>query len=337
MILQPDYTEKENYKIMIKDSTELLAEENSRLQKEMEMMRIMMGELEQTNGNLISATWRERDLKKQLKQAMDDLQNSKNLIEIQSKKISESINYSRRIQNAILPNEDLIKIDLPESFILYKPKDIVSGDFPYYYKDGSNIYLAAVDCTGHGVPGAMLSLIGYLTLTDVINNSKETNSAGVLTELHSKIVKTLKQDILTTEATDGMDIALCKINLATNKLQFSGAHRPLILIRDGQLTEYKAARLPIGGNQYKKNTTGYINHEIDIKNGDSIFFYSDGYQDQFGGPKKTKYSSSGIQKFLLENHHQGMNNLKESLNEEFSNWKGSEKQIDDILFIGVKF
>lgn len=306
------------------------------IKKENDFNKINITELSATNEHLISATWRERDLKKLLKITMEGLENSKNLIEKQNKKISESINYSRKIQNAILPNEELIQHYLPESFILYKPKDVVSGDFPYYYKEANSIYLAAVDCTGHGVPGAMLSLIGFLTLTDIINSPVEKSPAEILTGLHSKIVKTLKQDVPTNDASDGMDIALCKIDLRAKKLQFSGAHRPLFFFRDGQLLEYKAARLPIGGNQYKTKTI-FQNHEIDIKKGDSFFIFSDGYQDQFGGPYNKKYSSLSIQNFLIANYNLPMEELKERLTNEFMEWKGEEKQIDDILFIGVKF
>jgi serine phosphatase RsbU (regulator of sigma subunit) len=321
--------------VKLKETKVKFQRESNALKEKMEVQSIMMTELEQTNSNLISATWRERDLKKILANTLSELEKSKDLIEKQNKKISESINYSRRIQNVILPDEEVIKKDLEKSFILYIPKDVVSGDFPFYLKDGEHIYLAAVDCTGHGVPGAMLSLIGNLTLKDILNDPGEKKTSCILSELHSKIVKTLKQDIEGNDTSDGMDIALCAINLADKKLRFSGAHRPLFHLRNGELLEYKGSRLPIGGTQYKKQIS-YADHEIDFVSGDSFFIFSDGFPDQFGGPGKEKYGPVRIQNYLLANQNLSMDELKEGLRDEFMKWKGDEKQMDDILFMGFK-
>ena len=321
--------------LKLKESKVKFQKESSVLKEKIEVQSIMMAELEQTNSNLISATWRERDLKKILANTLAELEKSKSLIEKQNKKISESINYSRRIQNVILPDDDIIKNDLPQSFILYSPKDVVSGDFPFYYKSGNIIYLAAVDCTGHGVPGAMLSLIGNLTLNDIINDSEDQAPCEILKKLHSRIVKTLKQDIKGNDTSDGMDIALCAIDLVKGKVRFSGAHRPLFHIRSNKLVEYKGTRLPIGGTQYKKEIV-YADHVIDIQQGDRFFIFSDGYPDQFGGPSKLKFGPARIQDYLLANQHLSMDELKEGLRKEFMDWKGEEKQMDDILFIGFK-
>lgn len=313
-----------------------ILEELETIKQENEFNKLNITELSATNEHLISATWRERDLKKQLKEAVETVQASKNLVDKQSKKISESINYSRKIQNVILPDENSIKNTLSESFVLYIPKDVVSGDFPYYYENENLIFLAAVDCTGHGVPGAMLSLMGSLALNEIINNNIEDQSPGtILKSLHYKIVKTLKQDVKGNDASDGMDIALCVMDLEKNILRFAGAHRPLYQIRNNKLQEYKGTRLPIGGKQYRKEIS-YLEYEIEIQPGDSFFIFSDGYQDQFGGPVNEKYSPSRIQKYLLSNHHLSMDELKEGLNTEFVDWKGNEKQMDDILFMGFK-
>jgi len=306
------------------------------LKKKSEIQGIMLAELEQTNNNLISATWRERNLKAQLKQAMDDLQQSKELIELQNKKISESINYSRRIQNVILPDEQLIREELPESFIYYKPKDVVSGDFPFYLKKGDDIFIAAVDCTGHGVPGAMLSLIAYLTLTDIINDPDINNTSDILKQLHSKIVITLKQNVPDNDASDGMDIALCRINKANNVLCFSGAHRPLYLVRNNEITEYKGSKFPIGGTQYRKEYI-YEKHQVILQSGDSFYMCSDGFPDQFGGENYSKYGATQLKEVILKNNHKPMGEIKETLKNEFINWKGEKKQLDDILFMGLRF
>lgn len=306
------------------------------IKKENEFNKINISELSSTNEHLISATWRERDLKKQLKEAMEDLQNSKNLIEKQSKKISESINYSRRIQNVILPDENIVKNDLKESFILYIPKDIISGDFPFYYKNDNAIYLAAVDCTGHGVPGAMLSLIGNLALNDIVSDPENRIPSSVLKKLNSTIIKILKQDIEGNDTSDGMDIALCVIDLKDNILRYSGAHRPLYRISGNNFFEYKGTRLPIGGRQYKKEIL-YIEYEIDILPGDQFYIFSDGFPDQFGGSLKKKYGYLRIQNYLLDNRHLSMDAIKEGLKKEFMYWRAEDKQMDDILFIGFKF
>lgn len=319
-----------------RDVKKKLTEELDKLSKENEFNKININELTSTNEHLIAATWRERDLKKQLKEAMDEVTKSKQLIEAQNKKISESINYSRRIQNVILPDEELIKKDLKQSFILYIPKDVVSGDFPFYYKDNHAIYLAAIDCTGHGVPGAMLSLIGNLILNDILNDPWKKVPSEILEKLHSKIVKTLKQDIKGNDTSDGMDIALCVIDYKENVVRYSGAHRPMYHIRNNELVEYKGTRLPIGGTQYKKEIK-YIDHEIEIMPDDLFFIFSDGFPDQFGGSLNEKYGPIRIQNYLLANRHLSMDELKEGLRMEFLEWKGEYKQTDDILFIGFKF
>ncbi len=312
-----------------------LTEENNCLKKEIENMKIMMNELEQTNSNLISATWRERELKKILTNTLSELEKSKSVIEKQNKKISESINYSKRIQDVILADENSVRSILPQSFILYIPKDIVSGDFPFFYQDGNVCHLAAVDCTGHGVPGAMLSLIGHLILNDILSKGGKKKTSEVLCLMHSMIVKTLKQNIEGNDASDGMDIAMCEISPGENKVRFAGAHRPLYQIRNNELLEYSGSRLPIGGTQYKKKTT-YTDYEIDVQPNDLFLIFSDGFQDQFGGPENEKYGSLRLQNYLFENRHFSIDELKNGLRNEFLTWKGDGKQMDDILFIGFK-
>lgn len=250
--------------------------------------------------------------------------------------ISESINYSKRIQNAIIPSLVDIQKDLQETFMFYKPKDIVSGDFPYYHKKENYAYYAAVDCTGHGVPGAMMSLIGHLLLNDILNDDRILSSAEVLKELHSAIVKTLKQTSEDSSTADGMDIALCRIDLTTNNIQYAGANRPLYHVSNGELIQYKGDKFPIGGNQYR-GTNSYTNHEVEIMEGDAVFFFSDGYQDQFGGPKDKKYGPKRIRIDILDNVDRSSTELKKLFEENYLNWMGKAKQIDDVLLIGIKF
>ena len=218
---------------------------------------------------------------------------SRKLIELEiqtkNKKITESINYAKRIQGAILPNNRVINQVLPESFIMYKAKDVVSGDFPWFMPMGDELYIAAVDCTGHGVPGALISLIGYFLLNDIVRSRKITDPGVILDQLDEGVTQTLRQDRDDSQTKDGMDIALCKINLAKGEVEYAGAHRPLYTITSkGELDEIKGNKFPIGGGIYK-NQTKFTNTKIKVNKGDSIYFCSDGFPDQFGGPDNRKF------------------------------------------------
>jgi PAS domain S-box-containing protein len=257
--------------------------------------------------------------------------------EIQEKnqKITESINYAERIQRAILTNEQSIYKAFPDSFILFKPRDLVSGDFPWTFQKGDDIYVAVVDCTGHGVPGALMSLIGHFILNECVNSDTIDSPGTLLDKLHKGINRTLKQEE-NEESRDGMDVAICKINMKTNELQYAGAHRPLIHIRNGQLTEIKGDKYPIGGVQYK-NRNPFTNHTLNIEFGDSIYFYSDGFPDQIGGPAKKKFMSEKIKNILLDNDQKDIKEIYNTLGSSFDEWKGGNKQIDDVLMIGIRF
>lgn len=261
-------------------------------------------------------------------------------LEIQDKnrKIEDSINYAERIQSSILPDTDLIRIYLPKSFIFYIPRDVVSGDFPWFFKRGDDIYIAAVDCTGHGVPGALLSFIGYFSLNGIVDHERKMTASEILDQLHFGVRKTLKQDMEDAEARDGMDIAFCKINHNDKEVQFSGAHRPLYLIRNGELIEYKGDRKAIGGIPHrKKEEQNFTNHVINYVRGDRIFFFSDGLTDQLGGEEGKKYSPKRVRELILENKDLTMEKLNAYFVEDFEKWKGNYKQIDDVLLIGIEF
>lgn len=300
------------------------------LKKQLEMSQQAIKELEETNAHLVTATWRERELKQ-------ELQTTKALVEEQNKKILDSINYARRIQQAIIPRNELLDELLGEHFVFYKPKDVVSGDFPWVYELKNHVYVAAVDCTGHGVPGAMMSLIGFLLLNDVVHHEEKVKEPNeVLRELHEGVVRTLKQDDPNNKAADGMDIALVRINKETGEIAYSGAHRPLYHLHNGELTEYKGSKFPIGGNQYGGKNS-YENHSFKVNKGDSIYFFSDGLPDQFGGPEKLKYGPKRIRRQITENTDKSMQELNEFFNESFYDWMGDMKQIDDVLLLGIKF
>jgi serine phosphatase RsbU (regulator of sigma subunit) len=203
---------------------------------------------------------------------------------------------------------------------------------------GDDVYIAAVDCTGHGVPGALLSLIGYFILTEIVKSRKITEPGKILDLLDEGVTQTLKQDLASSETKDGMDIALCKINLKKNVVEFAGAHRPLYKIGNDGFEEFKGNKFPIGGG-ISRNQTEFTNYKFDVKPGDSIFFSSDGYPDQFGGPDKNrKLSPARVKDLIIQNKdNANMDNLCSEFDKLFEDWRGEEKQIDDVLLIGVRF
>lgn len=310
-------------------------EENKTLKEKIEMQKIMLDELEQTNNNLISATWRERDLKKKLSDTLDELNKTKDIVETQNKRITESINYARKIQLAINPTEADLKKHFADSFIFYLPKDVISGDFPWLFTIGEYIYLAAVDCTGHGVPGAMMSMIGNLLLNDIANDGHVLLPSEILKSLHNSVVDTLKQNLSDSNSNDGMDIGLLRINKGTNEVVYSGAHRPLFLRRSNEIEVFKGDSFPIGGMHYK-GLNNYTDHFFKYNQNDSLFLFTDGFPDQIGGLEKRKLMAKNL-KLFFENSTLSMADLKMQLHNYFMDWKGSNKQIDDVLVLGINF
>ncbi len=254
-----------------------------------------------------------------------------------NKAITESINYAYRIQTAILPDYKDIRDSLPKSFMFYKPRDVVSGDFPWYYRNADDIFIAVVDCTGHGVPGALLSFIGYFILNNIVEHNAELCAGKICDLLHDGVRKTLKQDSGDANARDGMDIAFCKINFNKMKLEYAGAHRPLYQVRGDELVEYKGNRKAIGGIPHlKKVEKDFENYEIDLKEGDKYFFFSDGFPDQIGGEGMRKYQAQQIRELIMSHNDYTMPAFQALFKKEFNRWKGDHKQIDDVLLIGIE-
>jgi len=259
-------------------------------------------------------------------------------IQDKNRKIEDSINYAQRIQSSILPDIRTVREVLPKSFIYYKPRDVVSGDFPWFFRRGDDIFIAAVDCTGHGVPGALLSFVGYFLLNHIVDHDRNLSAAEICDLLHFGVRKTLKQENEEAEARDGMDIAFCKINPSGREIQYAGAHRPLYLLRRGELLEYKGDRKAIGGIPHrKKEEECFTNYSIRYQPGDKFFFFSDGLPDQLGGFEGKKYSPKRIRDLILENKDLPIEKYSNLFTEDFENWKGEGKQIDDVLLIGVEF
>lgn len=265
------------------------------------------------------------------KSAETELQ--KKIIEEKNKDITDSIHYAKQIQSALLRDEEHTSMHLPEHFILFMPKDIVSGDFYWGAEKQEYWYFAAVDCTGHGVPGAIMSMLSISFLNDIISSKELLSPAEILNRLRDKVIKELRQTGEEGGSKDGMDISLCRLNLKTNELQWAGANNALNLIRNGKLEEIKADKQPIG---YYPESRPFNNNEIQLQKGDSIYIYSDGYADQFGGPKGKKFKYKQLEDLILVNNHLLMNDQKEIFKKNFLQWKGSLEQVDDVCLFGVR-
>lgn len=263
-----------------------------------------------------------------------ELKEAYDKIEDINKDLTASINYASRIQRAILPEVKEISGLADNIFVLLIPKDIVSGDFYWFSQVNNKLVVAAVDCTGHGVPGALMSMLGNSYLDEIINNREITDPARILDELTKEVRSALRQKGERQESKDGMDIALCVIDKKQNVLKYSGAYNNLYLVRKNVLTEYNADRMPIG--YYDDLEKRFSNHEIATKPGDLIYMFSDGFADQFGGPNIKKFKSAQFKELILKIHRKPMKDQKKLLESRFLEWKGSSEQTDDVLVIGLK-
>lgn len=282
---------------------------------------------------LIGKSYREkRKINLGLERKNTEISLQKSLIEEKNVQITDSIDYAKSIQQAVLPSEALIKKTFPESFIYFSPKDIVSGDFYWLYEKNEQALFAVVDCTGHGVPGAFMSVMAYNMLEGLVAQDDLLQPASILNRLNTAVLQNLGQESTTASAKYGMDISLISFDRATRKLQFAGAHNPLLLISpNGRVTEYKADKTTIGMAQQK-----FTNHEILPEPGDMLYMFTDGYADQKGGPENRKYFFSEFRKLLLTLGQLDPAMQKVKLENVFNSWRGEKDQIDDILIVGIK-
>ncbi len=251
-------------------------------------------------------------------------------LEEKNNEILDSIKYAKRIQSAILPPNHIIEKHLPNSFVLYKPKDIVAGDFYWLEEKNGKVVFAAADCTGHGVPGAMVSVVCNNALNRAVREHNLVKPSMILDKAREIVIQEFEKS--DEEVQDGMDIALCAIE--NNKLEYAGANNPLWIIRKNEIIEIKADKQPIG--KYD-NASPYSNHEVTLENGDCIYIFSDGYVDQFGGEKGKKFRAKALRELLLRIQKEPLNQQKIILDETFEEWRGSLEQVDDVCMIGLKF
>ena len=272
------------------------------------------------------------------------LQKSKMEVEEKNREIVDSINYAKRIQDALIPPAKKMKQILPNSFVLFKPKDIVSGDF--YWATSTNtttnsdkdkeqlVLFSAADCTGHGVPGAMVSVIGLKLFNQSVKQAEVNTPAQALDFLDKEIYNTVNlHSDEDNVIRDGMDLALCAVNYSTMKLHFAGANNPVYIIRNKELHEIKGDKKAIGSYAAE---TPFSDNEYQLEKGDMVYVFTDGYADQFGGPKGKKLKYSVFKELLIENSHLEVDTQKEILEEYFENWRGNLEQLDDVCVIGVR-
>ncbi len=255
-------------------------------------------------------------------------------IEQQRLNITDSIQYASRIQNALmLPSEEMEKM-LPYHFVLNKPKDIVSGDYYWVSQKDRRLIIAVADCTGHGVPGAFMSIMGINFLNEIVNKAEEPKANEILDELRAHLIKSLGQTGQRDEARDGMEMALCVIDIDRGRLQFSGAFRPMYLISDGELKVVNGDRMPIG--IYNEELLPFTSKELSFKENDLIYLFTDGYVDQIGGLDRKTFKSKKFKELLKEVCHKPMQEQRAILREEHEIWRSGQEQIDDILILGAK-
>ncbi len=257
----------------------------------------------------------------------------KELLKLQHFHIFESLTYARKIQRAVLPSINIIKEHTKDHFIIYLPKEKVSGDFYYFMKKNDMLIVAVADSTGHGIPGGFMSMLGITILEEVINRESTRNAAEILNAFRERIITSLEQGSSRTITYDGFDISLCIINTKTKRLNYAGANLPLLIIRNKEFKYYSPDNMPIGTFI---SMSDFNNQYFDLKENDLIYMFTDGLIDQFGGPNNKKFTLNKLQEILLINTNKKLSVQKEQIKKEFRNWRGKQKKTDDVLIIGLK-
>ena len=303
-----------------------------------EQLKIMLAEKEQLeiqkkeNTEKVKALWEQSTAIHKEKERINKL---KVEIEQKHKEIIDSVNYAKKIQEAILPDTEIIFSHLPHSFILYKPRDIVSGDFYWFARNNNISIIAAVDCTGHGVPGAFMSMIGNTLLNKIVMEKDIIDPGQILSELNHEVNVALKQDRSASESRDGMDVAICAVDYEKLELKYAGANRPLYFIKNNAVEETRASKFPIGGLAHDAPKI-FETHSFSIQPFDTFYISTDGYADQFGGGSGKKLMAKKFKDLLLSMQNKKMSEQRIFLNDFIDDWKKNSEQTDDILVIGIR-
>ncbi len=311
--------EKEILEQKVKERTKTIEEQKEVLKKQRDDLEIYNKEILQQ--------------KEEIEAQRDEIEVQRDQIFKQNEEITQSIAYARRIQTAVMPSQEIVKGLLSEYFILFRPRDIVSGDFFWMTDKNENIIIAAADCTGHGVPGAFMSMMGVSFLNDIVNVEGITEPNQILSTLRQKIITTLWQTGKEGESRDGMDMALCVFQKDMKRVHFAGAYNPLYLVRNGELTEFKADKMPVG--VHPKQDMQFTVQSIDLQLGDNLYIFSDGFVDQFGGPDGRKFMAKPFKQLLANVHSLPMPDQKHQLEDTLDKWQAHHDQVDDVLVIGI--
>ena len=312
--------EKRNLEHMVKLRTRTIEKQKDELMRQRD-------ELAQRNEEILQQ-------KEEIEAQRDEIEIQRNHIFKQNEDITKSIQYALRIQTAVMPSDEVISSLLSDYFLLFRPRDIVSGDFYWLnQRDGKAIVVVA-DCTGHGVPGAFMSMLGVSFLNEIVSGGRATQPYAILNELRALIKTTLSQTGKEGENRDGMDVAVCVIDFKKMQLQYAGAYNPMYMIRDGELIDNKPDKMPVGIHLGEKES--FTNHDVKIRKGDLIYLFSDGYVDQFGGGDGRKFMTKNFKRLLLEVSGLPMDEQKKKLEQRLDEWKGDEPQVDDTIVMGIK-
>ncbi len=333
--LTNDFEKKELETKAIQDKKDALATAESKKQKMIRNSFIAGFVLMLFFGIIIVRENRQkRKANDQLRKKNKLIAEQKIVLEEKNKNIYDSVSYAKRIQNSFLTSEVYIKRHLPEYFILYKPRDIVSGDFYWMHQQDDYLYFCIADCTGHGIPGAFMSLIGMGILNEIIYSKqiKETNK--ILDELRRIVILAVNPEGALEEGKDGMDLVLGRLNLRTKELQYSAANNSFYVYRNGILMKHKPDKMPVG--KYTEIEKPFTPHTIQLETGDIIYASTDGFLDQFGGPKRKKFMSKRFEEYIPSITHKSLDEQKEILEKEFIDWKGNLEQVDDVTVIGIR-
>jgi len=263
------------------------------------------------------------------------IEEKSSLVEEQHKDITDSIKYAQRIQQAILPPDKLWNTILPHSFVFYQPKDILSGDFYWIEETGEHIFIAAADCTGHGVPGALMSIVNYNLLNRAVLEHGLIDAGAILDSVNKYLTLSLHQTYQESAVRDGMDVSLCIINKSTKKMNFAGAFNSIYLIRNNDIQEFIPDKQPVGAF-IEDSIKPFNNQFLQLTEGDVVYMFTDGYADQFGGPKGKKYKYKQLQQLLLDSYNKSFDEQKNIVAKSINEWKGNLEQVDDILLLGYK-
>jgi serine phosphatase RsbU (regulator of sigma subunit) len=289
-------------------------------------------------GVLLVLLFKNNRAKQKANQELESFNNrireQKELVEEKNKEITDSINYAKRIQQSILTSDAYFKKYTRDSFILFKPKDIVSGDFYWALEHEGKFLVMTADCTGHGVPGAMMSMMGINFLNEIVNERKTESPAAVLNHLRKDIVKALNPEGSLTETKDGMDCSLCRFDFENRQLTYANANNRFYLIRQGKLIVSNTNKMPVGAGH--NDTELFKEWTLDLQTDDVVITLTDGYADQFGGPKGKKFKYKQLEELLLAQAALPMDKIKQKLNDAIESWKGSMEQVDDICIIGIR-